>query len=169
LPKSNSGLIHRAQRGTPIAEVSAQMLNRGIRALLLAAVVCSASCSPIAPTAHPPSAAYTAALIEGTWTVNAIEPAGQARQERAAGATYTATFSDDRISTRVDCNMCGGTVSISETTLTVGEALACTRAACPTAPFEHLYTAILRGESHVALTGSSLTLSSPRGRLFFSR
>ena len=103
------------------------------------------------------------------WTVTAVEPSGQARQNRPAGATYTAAFAEGRISTRVDCNMCGGTFSIAENTLTVGDALACTRALCPTAQFENLYTTMLRGDSEVVITATTLTLSSSRGRLHFTR
>lgn len=145
------------------------MLNSVVRALLIAASLYSASCSPTAPTPEAPSAAYTAALIEGMWTLSAIEPAGQPRQDRPAGATYNAAFGEGRISTRVDCNMCNGAVSISDSIITIENALACTRALCPTAQFESLYTTILRGDSNVAVTSSSLTLSSPRGRVLFSR
>jgi heat shock protein HslJ len=98
-----------------------------------------------------------------------IQPTGQAEQTKPAGATYTATFADGRLSTRVDCNQCAGSFALSGQTLTAGPALACTRAACPTMAFENTYTSILGGDSTVALSGSTLVLSSPRGVLRFVR
>jgi heat shock protein HslJ len=127
--------------------------------------------SPTSPSAvsAPASAAYTAAQLEGTWTLASIQPAGGAVQDRPFSATYTISFSQGRLSTRVDCNSCGGTFSVEGTTLTAGPNLACTRAACPTMAFESAYTAILSGDSTTVVTGSTLTLSSARGTLQFVR
>ena len=49
--------------------------------------------------------AYTAAQLEGTWTLASIQRAGEAKQNRPFNATYTLTFDDGRFSTRVDCNI----------------------------------------------------------------
>ena len=65
--------------------------------------------------------------------------------------------------------MCGGAFVLSGQTMTAGPALACTRAACSTMAFENVYTSLLAGDSTVALSGNSLTLSSARGVLRFSR
>ena len=65
--------------------------------------------------------------------------------------------------------MCSGGFTISGQTLTVGPNLACTRAACPTMAFETLYTAILGGDHTVEVSGSTLVLSSSRGRLAFTQ
>jgi heat shock protein HslJ len=127
--------------------------------------------SPTSPSAvsAPASAAYTAAQLEGTWTLASIQPAGGLLQDRPFGAAYTITFSQGRLSTRADCNTCGGAFSVEGTTLTAGPNLACTRAACPTMAFESAYTAILSGDSTTVVTGSTLTLSSARGTLQFVR
>ena len=98
-----------------------------------------------------------------------IQPAGQEVQPTPAGATYTLTVTDDRLSTRADCNVCGGTFSVSGQTLKAGPALACTRAACPTMAFENIYTGLLAGEASMTLSDSSLVLSSDRGVLRFAR
>jgi heat shock protein HslJ len=135
-------------------------------ATLTAACAQSVTSPSAAQVAGP---AYTAAQLEGTWTLAWIERAGQARQNRPFDATYTLSFSDGRLSTRVDCNSCGGSFSVNGTTLTAGPNLACTRAACPTQAFESAYTAILSGDSNVAVTASTLTLSSSRGSLQFVR
>ena len=84
-------------------------------------------------------------------------------------ATYTLTLADGRMSTRADCNMCSSTFSLSGQTLTVAEAMACTRAACPTMAFESVYTSMLAGASAVVQSGTTLVLTSPRGVLTFTR
>jgi heat shock protein HslJ len=103
------------------------------------------------------------------WTLASIQPAGQPAEARPAGATYTLMFADDRLSTRVDCNVCNGTFSLSGEMLTAGPALACTRAACPTMNFENAYVRLLSGDSRATLSGGTLVLSSTRGVLRFER
>jgi heat shock protein HslJ len=140
--------------------------------LLVAALTAACSSTATSPTAvqnSPSGAAYMTAQLEGTWTLAYIQPAGGEKQDRPFSSTYTITFADGRMSTRVDCNQCSGTFSISGNTLTAGPNLACTRAACATMAFENAYTAILNGASETVVTGSTLTLSSARGTLQFVR
>src|SRR5262245_54245173 len=114
--------------------------------LLVAALTAACAQSVTSPTsAQVAGPTYTAGQLAGTWTLAWIERAGEARQNRPFDATYTLSFSDGRLSTRVDCNSCGGSYSVNESTLTAGPNLACTRAACPTMAFENAYTAILSG------------------------
>ncbi|HTG99274.1 MAG TPA: META domain-containing protein [Vicinamibacterales bacterium] len=137
---------------------------------LTALVVSACSQSVSSPTAvSSPSAAYTAAQLEGTWTLTSIAVAGQAKQDRPFSAIYTLDFNQGRLSTRADCNTCGGSYSIDGSVLTAGPGLACTRAACSTMAFENAYTGILSGDSTMAVTGSTLSLSSSRGTLKFVR
>ena len=138
--------------------------------LLVAAMTAACAQSVTSPSAAQVAGpAYTTAQLEGTWTLAWIEMAGQARQNRPFDASYTLSFADSRLSTRVDCNSCGGSFAVNGTTLTAGPNLACTRAACPTMAFENAYTSILSGDSSVVVTGSTLTLSSSRGTLQFVR
>ena len=140
--------------------------------LVVFASACSDSPnSPTSPTAAQvsSSSAYVAAQLDGTWTLTSIQPSGQSPQQRPANATYTITFADGRLSTRVDCNVCSGVFSLSGDTLSAGPNLACTRAACESAPFEYAYTSILSGDSVVATSSSTLTLSSTRGAIQFVR
>jgi heat shock protein HslJ len=111
----------------------------------------------------------TPGQLSGTWNLVSIHPAGQTEQVTPAGTTYALTFADGRLSTRADCNTCGGGFALSGQTLTAGPALACTRAACPTMEFEGVYTRLLSGEGTVTLSGSTLVLSSSRGVLRFIR
>jgi heat shock protein HslJ len=139
--------------------------------LLVAALTAACSTSVSSPSAVslPASAAYTIAQLEGSWLLASIAPAGEARQDRPFNAVYTLTFNDGKMSTRADCNICGGSFSVNAAVLTAGPNLACTRAACPTMAFENTYTAILSGDSNIVVSGSTLTLSSPRGTLQFVR
>ena len=132
----------------------------------------SPSGSPASPADQSPvsgSRALTADQLAGTWNLQSLQPAGDADQTTPAGASYTLTFADGRLSTRADCNMCGGAFSLSGQTLTAGPALACTRAACPTMAFESTYMRLLGGDSTVTLSDGALVLSSVRGVLHFAR
>jgi heat shock protein HslJ len=132
----------------------------------------SSSGFPAPPADQSPisgSRALTVDQLAGTWSLQSLQPAGDSDQTTPAGSSYTLTFADGRLSTRADCNTCGGAFSLSGQTLTAGPALACTRAACPTMAFESTYTGLLGGESHLTLADGSLVLSSARGVLRFTR
>ena len=115
-----------------------------------------------------PSSLTEAQLI-GNWTLTSLQPAGQASQNVPAGATYTLALADGAASARADCNTCGGRYTLAAKTLTIGPALACTRAACATASFESTFATLLSGDSTVSGSTTSLTLTSARGTLRFSR
>ena len=148
------------------------ILRSGIAVLMLSALTVACSDSPATPTspsAGGGSLALTAGQLSGTWTLASMQAAGQAPQAVPAGARYDLTFTDGRFSVRADCNSCGGTYSLAGSTVTLGPNLACTRAACPTMEFEATYTNVLTGEATVALAGNTLTLTSTRGALSFTR
>lgn len=141
--------------------------------LVLVAILANACSGPAATPTSASSASGSTALtsdqLAGRWLLSSVQPAGQAAQIAPAGVSYDLTFADGRASVHADCNSCGGTLTVSGQTLTIGPALACTRAACPTMAFENLYESILGGASDAALSGSVLTLSSTRGVLRFTR
>ena len=134
---------------------------------LVAVALIIAGCAGRSQTS--PSSTLTVNQLSGTWNLVLIQPAGQGDQAAPPGASYTLTFADGRLSTRVDCNVCNGAFTLSGQTLTAGPALACTRAACPTMAFENGYTSLLSGESTVTLASNVLALSSARGVLRFTR
>jgi heat shock protein HslJ len=147
-------------------------LRSGAAALLLSVltVACSDSpAMPTSPTAARGSLALTASQISGAWTLTSIQVAGQGAQPVPAGASYTLNFADSRFSVRADCNTCVGTYGISGSTVTLGPALACTRAACPTMQFEATYTNLLSVDATARLTADTLILTSPSGALSFTR
>lgn len=170
-----AGLGFSGQFSIGMRVAMAELVMKNIRFSVIALVllsVAAAACSET-PTSPTPaslaggSLALTSGQLTGTWTLTALQPAGQASQP--SPATYTISFVDGRVSTRVDCNTCGGTFSVAGQTLTVGPNLACTRAACPTMAFETLYTSILSGDHSVETSGNTLVLSSARGRLAFTQ
>src|SRR5262245_40704305 len=95
--------------------------------VVLACVVigCAGTTSPTSPSSLPasPSSANTAAVtseqLAGSWTLVSVQSTGHADQAVPAGAPYSLTFANDRVSTRVDCNMCNGGYTMSGDTLTV--------------------------------------------------
>jgi heat shock protein HslJ len=137
----------------------------------LTVAACSESASsPTSPsTSTGGSLALTADQLSGTWTLRSIRSGDGAEHAAPANATYTLTLSDNRLSTRADCNSCSGAFTLSGRTLTAGPALACTRAACATMDFEQQYTRLLSGDSTITLSGNTLELSSARGLLRFTR
>lgn len=142
--------------------------------LIVAASLATAGCAASSLTPTPPSSVVdpstvTAGQLAGTWKLRSIQVTGQAESATPPGATYTLTFNEGRLSTRVDCNVCSGAFTLAGRTLTAGPALACTRAACPTMSFESAYTGVLGGESTVTQSGDTLILSSARGVVSFTR
>jgi len=134
------------------------------------AVACASNpASPTSPSATAGPAALTADQAGGTWTLTSIQPAGKAEQPAPSGATYDLAIAEGRVSARTDCNRCSGSVAIDGDSVTVGPALACTRAACPTMAFETDFVGILSGTSIAKVDGNTLVLSSPRGVLRFRR
>jgi heat shock protein HslJ len=138
--------------------------------VLVASIACSKS--PVTPTSTRSSnnsLTLADGNLSGTWRLSSVQPNGQTQQAAPAGASYTLTFADGRLSTRVDCNSCSGTYTRAGETLTAGPSLACTRAACPTMAFENAYTSLLGGEHTVTVSDDGLVLSSVRGVLRFTR
>ncbi len=137
-------------------------------AFLLLAIVAASACSSASSSLTAPSSVggstnLTSAQLSGTWTVTSIQPAGRGEQVTPASAIYSLSLDGERVASQVDCNRCGGAMKLDGSTLTIGPALACTRAACPTMEFESAYLSVLSGESQASAEGDSLTLSSSRG------
>jgi heat shock protein HslJ len=125
--------------------------------------------SPLDQSPLSGSPAPTVDQLAGTWNLQSLQPAGDVDQTTPAGASYTLTFANSRLSTRADCNMCGSAFILSGQTLTAGPLWACTAAACPTMAFESTYMRLLSGDSNVTLSDGTLVLSSARGVLHFTR
>jgi len=156
------------------AEASTVSRSVALCAPLLLIVALAVACSNRAssPTSAPVNGGappLTIGQVAGTWTLVSIAPAGEAPQTVPAGASYDLTLDGSRASMKADCNRCNGSLAVGGQTLTIGPALACTRAACPTMAFENAYVALIAGDSVATIDNSSLTLTSTRGVVRYRR
>jgi heat shock protein HslJ len=103
------------------------------------------------------------------WSIVSIQPASQAVQTAPAGARYQVGFEDERAFVRVDCNTCTAPFTLNGSALTIGPALACTRAACATASYESAVVTLLGGTHQMSAIAQGLTLSSSRGIVVLQR
>ncbi len=85
----------------------------------------------------------------------------------APTATFTLRFADEfQLEVRADCNSCGGSYVFTPAVFEVGP-LACTRAFCPTAPFDTEYVRFIEAATSVERRDDVLILRSPAGALRF--
>ena len=135
-----------------------------LRTALLSIVLILAGCSDNTPTSP------TFSSIDGVWRIISIQlhPA-QPVQTAPVGVQYQIEFENSRVSLRVDCNTCNGPSTLNGGTLTIGPALACTRAACATATYESAVVSLLAGDHQVSATLHNLTLTSTRGTVLLQR
>jgi len=134
-----------------------------LRRILLIGVLAMVGCSDETPTSP------TADSVDGVWRIISIQPPSQAVQAAPTGARYQIGFEEERAFVRVDCNTCTGPFTLNGDTLTIGPALACTRAACATAAYESAVVSILSGAHQVSATQHNLTLTSTRGTVLLQR
>ena len=132
------------------------------RFILMSILLICAGCSDTPSSPSPDS-------VDGEWRIISIQPASQPPQTAPVGVQYRVTFADGRAAVRVDCNTCSGSFSLTGGRLTVGPALACTRAACATAAFENAVVSLLSGEHQISVTQHNLTLTSSRGTMLLQR
>jgi heat shock protein HslJ len=133
------------------------------RIVLMSAVLILAGCSDNTPASPTPDS------VDGEWRIISIQPASQPLQTAPVGAQYQVGFEGGRVSLRVDCNTCNGSFMLSVAALTIGPALACTRAACATASFENAVVSLLAGDHQLRATLHNLTLTSSRGTVLLQR
>jgi heat shock protein HslJ len=138
----------------------------GLRLFVFACTLVAAGC---ASNVSPTIGTISQAGLSGVWRLDLLQVWGLGAERTPAGATYTLTFSDDRVSARADCNVCNAAFTLQGDSLQVSSLLACTRALCPTQAFEARYTRILDGDSRVEVSGATMSLISARGLLRFTR
>ena len=99
----------------------------------------------------------------------ALQQAPEPEQAPPPGAAYTLTFVPNQFSMRGACNTCTGAFALNAATLTTGPLVGCTLIACQETAFDSRYKALLIGNTTVALSPTTLELSSLRGVLRFKR
>ena len=136
--------------------------------VVLLACIASFACSSASPTGATGGSLLD--RLDGTWTLVAQQPAGEQEAAPPSGSTFTFQIVDGVASVKADCNRCSGAATIGNGTLTLGPALACTRAFCTTsAPFDTEFVRLLADENAASIAGDTLTLQSSRGALKFKR
>jgi heat shock protein HslJ len=129
---------------------------------VLVAALALAGCSN-SPSSPSPT------TLSGTWRIVSLQLTGQPFIDfLPPEVTYQATFENQRVSVRTNCNTCNGAFTISGSTVTIGPALACTRVACVSPAYEGLdndVTTVLGGQHEMTESLGRLTLQSSRGTL----
>ena len=133
---------------------------------MLLALLAGSACS--GPTG-PSSTTSLADRLGGTWMLVSRQLPGETAAPPPGTATFSLQISDGRAGIRADCNQCNGQAVIGTDRVTVGPAVACTRAFCSSAPYDNTFVQMLAGESAATIEGESLTLRSDRGVLRFRR
>ncbi len=110
----------------------------------------------------------SASQLNGLWRLSQMTQGGTVHNEELTAGRFNVTFSTDRIDAKADCNTCTGPALLSGSTLTVS-ALACTRAACASAPLDTRFTSVLNGAVTVRINNRLLQLNSSQGELRFER
>jgi heat shock protein HslJ len=141
-------------------------MTRDLPAFLIAITIALASAGCSTPTG--PSAAPLSQRINGVWTLVERQLPGETAVAPPAASTFTFQVVDGRAAVKADCNQCGGAATLGADSVTVGPALACTRAYCTlSAPYDTTFVQILSGDNDAAVDGNTLTLRSTRGTLRF--
>ena len=106
--------------------------------------------------------------VEGqTWRLRSLEPAGGIEVAPPAG-TFTIRFRppQGRLEIQADCNGCSGTYDLDGDDLVV-RPVACTRAFCPSAPFDTEFVRLAQAATRAQRADGGLVLTSPAGKLRF--
>ena len=115
------------------------------------------------------SAAANPSLL-GTWTLASLQVPNLPSITIPPAGRFTATFaSDGALSLRADCNVCSARYQVSSASITVTAAMACTRAACPSAPFDMEFAQLTGAAINYRVAGDTLVLDSSKGTLRFQR
>jgi len=138
--------------------------------LLLAA--CQGQPGPVGASPQPATGGgsgqitgQAALALVGSWKLTLLEKAGEAPVPVANPERFVASFGGDgRVNLVADCNRCSSAYEAAAGTLSVGP-MACTRAACVSAPLDTDFAGLVSGATTWEVSSSRLTLRSAKGRL----
>ena len=120
-------------------------------------------------TATAPITGPTNLVTTSPWKLQWIDRPGTGVVRAQDSDRFTLDFDGQgHVSVQADCNRCTGSYSLGVNQVTVS-AMACTRAFCPTAPFDTDYVGVLSGDSADVVSGATLELISSRGTLRFAK
>lgn len=100
--------------------------------------------------------------LDGTWRLIRMMTSEGVHNEELAAGRFNVTFTDGTLQAKADCNLCNGPAGLSGATLTVGP-VACTRAACDSAPLDTRFANLLDGTFTVRVNATLLQLNDAQG------
>ena len=131
-----------------------------MRSALVSAAVLAMGCS--GSTITGPSD-----VVGVTWQLKQLQRAGALAVTPPAGSFFLRFADQGRVDVRADCNACGGTYTLTGARLTLGP-LACTRAFCPSSPFDTDYVQLAEAATAIERSGEVMILRSTAGMLRFT-
>lgn len=127
----------------------------GIVALaLMVAVSCSDGDTVTSPTSPT--------QLDGTWRLFQMTTSAGVHNEDLNAGRFTINLSTTTIQVKADCNTCSGPASLSGELLTLGP-LACTVAACSSAPIDTRYSGLLTGTVTARVNNRLLQFNNAAG------
>jgi heat shock protein HslJ len=147
----------------------------GSGGLLLAGVIgCSATTpgttGPGVSSPNPGGTPSALVSLQGRWRLVSLQDAGSASRPAPAGSFAAEFRADGQLSLVADCNLCSGTYTAGASSLEVKPVMACTVAACPSAPFDTQYVAaVIASKTWSVSAAGALELRSDRGVTSFTR
>ena len=132
-----------------------------VRSAVVSAAVLAMGCGGSSSVTGPSD------VVGVTWQLKQLQRAGAVVVSPPAGSFFLRFADAERVDVRADCNACGGSYSLTGARLTLGP-LACTRAFCPSAPFDTDYVQLAEAATAVERSGEVLILRSTAGMLRFA-
>jgi heat shock protein HslJ len=106
-------------------------------------------------------------VIGETWSLVSLQETGSAPVVVTDSSLYTVSFGDDdRLRVSSDCNSCGGTYTLTVSSLVVTP-LACTKVFCGNESLDAKFTKILQQAKTISVDDDELTIESAAGILTF--
>jgi heat shock protein HslJ len=142
--------------------------------LALGMTACAGSTSSPTGPAAPGGANGTEAgqgnlALVGSWEAVSVQPAGASAVVVEEPPRFTAEFrADGTLALRADCNRCACGYTAGAGSLTTTP-MACTLAACPSAPLDTQFAGLVGGATSWTVAGDRLDLASTAGVVHMRR
>jgi heat shock protein HslJ len=149
-------------------------MNVAAVALLLAAC-CMPACTrsiagPSTGTAPAASAPAELTITDTLWKLQSLQRSDSTPIAAPDSERFTLELgADGRMSVRADCNRCLGSYRVNGEILVLGSNAVCTRAYCPSSPFDQQYVEAISGATVTRAADNTLMAVSPAGVLIFAR
>jgi heat shock protein HslJ len=135
------------------------MRRLGLVLILSIGFVSACDESPISPSA----------ILGESWRLTSLQQGTSPPVVVGGDRSYAVRFGDDgRVAVKSDCNSCGGSYTLSGSTLTFGP-LACTRVFCGQESLDSSFVGALQGARAASMSDEALVVEGDGAILRFSR